>query len=52
MEILGPTHEKIVGVWVGSTDLEELHQVVELAMYVTTDSDWAFLRMRVSIKPM
>lgn len=29
------THEKIVGVWYISTYTEELHQVVELAVYIT-----------------
>lgn len=37
------THEEVVGVWVWSTNLEELHQVMELAMYITTNGDWAFL---------
>jgi hypothetical protein len=37
------THEKVVGIGVGSTNLEELHQVVELAVDITTDGDGAFL---------
>lgn len=40
------THEEVVGVGVGATNLEQLHQVVELAMNITTDSNWAFLVMR------
>jgi hypothetical protein len=40
------THEEVVGVGVGATNLEQLHQVVELAMNITTDSNWAFLTMR------
>ena len=37
------THEEVVCVWVWTTNPEELHQVVELAMYVAADGDWAFL---------
>lgn len=37
------THEKIICVWVGAADFEQLHQVVELAVYVSANSDWAFL---------
>lgn len=37
------THEEVVGVWVGAADLEKLHQIVELAVDVTTDGDWTFL---------
>ena len=34
-------HEEVVGVRVGTADLEELHQVVELAVDVTADGDGA-----------
>ena len=37
------THEEIVGVRVGPANLEELHQVVELAVDVAADGDGAFL---------
>jgi hypothetical protein len=37
------THEEVVGVRVGATDLEQLHQIMELAVYITTDGDGAFL---------
>lgn len=37
------THEEVVGVGVGAADLEQLHQVVELAVNVTAHSDGAFL---------
>ena len=37
------THEEIVGVWIWSANLEELHQIVELTMYVTTHGNRAFL---------
>jgi hypothetical protein len=40
----GLTHEEVVRVWIWPANLEQLHQVVKLAVYVTTDSDWAFLR--------
>jgi hypothetical protein len=39
------THEQVVGVGVRATNLEQLHQVVELSVDVTTDCDGAFLRM-------
>jgi hypothetical protein len=39
----GRTHEEVVCVRVGSANLEELHQVVELAVYVAADCDGAFL---------
>lgn len=42
------THEEIVGVWIWSANLEELHQIVELAMYVTTHGDRAFLHQKIS----
>lgn len=44
------THEQVVGVWVGTTNLEELHQVVELAVNITTHRNGAFLRRGVSMK--
>lgn len=37
------THEEVVGVGVGASDLEELHQVVELAVDVSADGDRTFL---------
>lgn len=40
------THEEVVGIGVGATNLEELHQVVELAVDITTDGDGAFLARR------
>lgn len=45
------THEEIVGVGVGTANLEQLHQVVELAVNITTDSNWAFLGRRISSRP-
>ena len=38
------THEEVVGIWVGAADLEELHQVVELAMDISAHGDGAFLQ--------
>ena len=38
------THEEVVGVGIRATDLEQLHQVVELSMYITTDCDWTSLQ--------
>lgn len=46
------THEKVVGVRIGSANLEQLHQIVELPVNITTDGDWAFLDGRVSSKEM
>lgn len=37
------THEQVVGVGVGTADLEQLHQVVELAVYITAHCNGAFL---------
>ena len=44
----GRTHEKIVRVGIGPSDLKELHEVVELAVDITADSNWAFLPTSVS----
>lgn len=35
-------HEQVVGVGALASHLEELHQVVELSVNVTADSDWGF----------
>lgn len=37
------THEQVVGVGVRAANLEQLHQVMELAVDVTTHGDGAFL---------
>jgi len=37
------THEKIICIWIGPANLEELHQVMKLTMNITADGDWAFL---------
>ncbi len=37
------THEEVIRVGIGAADFEQLHQVVELAVYVSADRDWAFL---------
>jgi hypothetical protein len=42
--VLGLTHEEVVGVWVGTSNAEEFHQVVELTVDVATDGDGAFLK--------
>lgn len=42
-------HEEVVCVWVGAADLEELHQVVELAVDVAADGDWAFHGLYVGL---
>ena len=37
------THEKIVCVWIGPANLEQLHEIVELAVDVSAHRYWAFL---------
>lgn len=37
------THEEVVCIRIWSPNLEELHQIVELTMYVAAHSDGAFL---------
>jgi hypothetical protein len=37
------THKEVVGIGIWSANLEQFHQIMELAMYVTADSDRAFL---------
>ena len=37
------THKEIVGIWVGTTNAEELHEIVKLAVDVAADGDRAFL---------
>jgi hypothetical protein len=38
------THKEIVGIRIRTSDPEELHEIVELAMDITTNSNWAPLR--------
>ncbi len=42
------THEEVIRVRVRSTNLEQLHEVMELAVYVTTYSDRTFLEHLIS----
>lgn len=37
------THEEVIGVWVGPSNLEQLHKIVKLTMYISTDCDGTFL---------
>lgn len=37
------THEQVIGIGIRTTNAEQLHQVVELTMDITTDRDGAFL---------
>lgn len=32
-------HEEVIGIWYVATDTKKFHEVVELAMYITTDRD-------------
>ena len=34
-------HEQVICVWRSTSNLEQFHEVVELAMDVTADRDWA-----------
>jgi len=45
---VAPTHEKVVGVRIGPSNFEQLHEIVELTVNVSTYSDWAFLDDSVS----
>lgn len=37
------THEEVVGIWIWSTNSEQLHQVMKLTMNISADSDRTFL---------
>lgn len=37
------THEQVIGIWIRSSDSEQLHKVVELTMDITAHCHWAFL---------
>ena len=37
------THEEIVGIRIWAANSEKLHQIMELAMYITANSDGALL---------
>ena len=43
------TEEEIVGVRVGAANLEKLHQIVELAVDVSTHGDGAFLEWILAV---
>ena len=43
------THEKVVGIWVRAPNLEELHEVVKLAVDVAAYCDWTFLKQKISV---
>jgi len=38
------THKEVVRIGIGAPDLEKLHEIVKLAVYVAADGDRAFLR--------
>ena len=46
---LALTHEKVVGIRIWASNLEELHEVVKLAVNVATYCDRAFLLQNVSM---
>lgn len=41
------SHEEIIGLWDLSSDLEELQQILELAMDVSTNNDWSTNRNNI-----
>ena len=43
------THEQIVGVWIRTTDSEQLHQIMELAMDVSAHCYWTFLHSPLAL---
>lgn len=43
------THEKVVGIRIWASNLEELHEVVKLAVNVAAYCDWAFLLQDLSM---
>ncbi len=43
------THEEVICVWIWASNSKEFHQVVELAMNVTTNSHRAFLQIRINL---
>lgn len=43
------THEKIVGIWVGTTDSEQLHQIMKLTVDITADCDRAFHWLNIGL---
>lgn len=40
----GLTHEQVVCVWIRSSDAKKFHQIVELAMNISTNCDGTFLQ--------
>jgi len=42
-------HEKVVGIWIWTTDSEKLHQIVKLAVNITADCDRAFHWLNVGL---
>jgi hypothetical protein len=45
----GLTHEKVVCVWIGPANAEELHEIVKLAMNVAANCYRAFLETALDI---
>ena len=40
------THEKIIGIWIRSSDSEQLHEIVELSVDISADRDGTSLGER------
>lgn len=37
------THKQVIRIRIGPANSEELHQVMKLPMYISTNRDWTFL---------
>ena len=42
-------HEQVVGVRTATSNLEKLHEIMELAMNITTDGYWALYRLHIDL---
>lgn len=47
-EAVKRTHEEVVRIGIRPADAKQLHKVVELAMDVAADCDWAFLCLSIN----
>ncbi len=43
------THEEVICVGVWAANSKEFHQIVELAMNITTHRHWAFLQTKINL---
>ena len=43
------THEEVVGIGGASANLKELHEIVELAVYIAANGDWTLHRLHIAL---